>query len=180
MKNGVTYILWILSIAFILCTYSCGARKSAVNKSQEQTESSTVDNSSTTATIDTNVKTTTTVKVDDKNQTVTEETTIEPSDNTKESFVIEKDGSKVILNNVKKIVRKTTQNNNTQTQSFRSSEQVKKEATHEQKAIKAEQVSKKEIKSKETKKEATPWYYWLLLLVPFIFLFAVCKRYGIF
>lgn len=154
-----------LLIVFIMMCCSCGARKSQVNKSKEETKTEIKDNSTTEKQIDTNVKTETKITVDDKNETVTEEITYSPSNPEKESFVIEKDGVKVILNNANKTVKKTTQKNNTKSETFGNYELVQKEAVKEQKNKIQANTSKKENKSKEVKKEAVSWCEWLWLLV---------------
>lgn len=158
-------IFGALFVVFLLSMCSCGARKSSVEKSKEETKTEIKDNSVTEKQIDTNVKTETKITVDDKNETVTEETIYSPSNPEKESFVIEKDGTKVILNNANKTVKKTTQKNNTKSQTFGNSELVKKETVNEQKNTIQVNTSKKENKSKEVKKEAVSWYEWLWLLV---------------
>ncbi len=156
-----------LLIVFIMMCCSCGARKSQVNKSKEETKAEIKDNYTTEKQIDTNVKTETKITVDDKNETVTEETIYSPSNPEKESFVIEKDGTKVILNNANKTVKKTTQKNNTKSQTFGNSELVKNEAVKEQKRTIEVNTSKKENKSKEIDKKAfNP--LWLLLFVPIL------------
>jgi len=52
---------------------SCGARKVAKTETKKETHSSVADNSTIENKSETNVKTTTTVNVDDKNETVTED-----------------------------------------------------------------------------------------------------------
>lgn len=160
MKDKPTMIFYIYGLIIILLfsLCSCGSRKSAVNKSQEQTQTTVSDNSSTTTTQDTNVKTTTTVNVDDKNETVTEETTYEPKDPEKESFVIEKDGTKTVLNNAKKTVKKTTQKNNTKSEVKQHVNSDTKSNIKEQKDVKQVSVSKKGNSSKEVdKKQFNPF-----------------------
>lgn len=159
---------------------SCGARKSNVEKQKEETKTELKDNSVTEKQFESNIKTGTTVKVDDKNETVTEETIFEPADNSKESFVIEKDGTKTTLNNVKKTVKKTIQKNNTQTQKSGNSELVQKKAVKEQKAIERKEVSKKEIKTKQIERTAISWYWYLFLLTLIGIIYYLYKRYKIF
>jgi len=167
-----------LIFVFLLSMCSCGARKSTVDKSKEQTEINTTDNSTKESVTETNVKETTMVKVDDKNQTITEETTLEPADNTKESFVIEKDGTKTVLNNAKKTVRKTTKNNNTATIKESLIVENKKEAVNEQKEAERKEVSKKEIKSKQVdKKQFNPFVSIVIGLFGLLFLWCVYRFY---
>lgn len=166
-----------LLIVFLMMCCSCGARKSQVNKSKEETKTEIKDNSVTEKQIDTNVKTETKITVDDKNETVTEETTYSPSNPEKESFVIEKDGTKVILNNANKTVKKTTQKNNTKSQTFGNSELVQNETIKEQKNTIQVNTSKKENKSKEVDKNAfNPWQ--LLFFIPILLiLWFVYRKY---
>jgi len=172
-------IIGLLFYVILISMCSCGARKSTVDKSKEQTQISTTDNSKTESTTNTNVKETTTVKVDDKNQTVTEETILEPADNTKESFVIEKDGTKTVLNNTKKTVRKTTKNNNTVVSSNIEHATNKKEVVKEQKAIQHKESTKKEIKSKETDRKAIPWWYFVIGIVVIGIIYYGFKKFRI-
>jgi ABC-type Na+ efflux pump permease subunit len=158
---------------------SCGARRVNKQSTKEEIKTELVDNSTTEKQSETNVKTTTTVKVDDKNETVTEETVYEPSNNTKESFVIEKDGTKVILNNAKKIVRKTTKNNNTKTELVNNIDELKKEVQKEQKDIAQKTVSVKENSSKEIKKEPVPWYYFIIVLAVLGIIYWLLKKFRI-
>lgn len=147
-----------LAIALFALFSSCGARKVNKDQSKEETHSNITDNSTIEKRSDTNVKTTTTVNVDDKNETVTEETVYEPKDPAKESFVIEKDGTKTVLNNVKKTVKKTTQKNNTATSAIIAQVQNENKAVKEQKAIEHKEVSAKEVKAKEVdKKQFNPF-----------------------
>jgi ABC-type Na+ efflux pump permease subunit len=175
-KINVIYGCLVFVLLVSMC--SCGARKVNKQHAKEETKSEIVDNSVVEKQTDTNVKTTTIVKVDDKNETVTEETIMEPSDNTKESFVIEKDGTKVVLNNIKKTARKTTQKNNTQSQLSGNSEQVAKETVKEQKSVNNTITSKKENSVKNLDRKAIPWYYFVIgfsVLVLFFYFFG--KRY---
>lgn len=167
-----------LIFVFLLSMCSCGARKVNKSQSKEENTQTVTDNSTIEKQSETNVKTTTTVKVDDKNQTVTEETILEPADNTKESFVIEKDGTKVILNNSKKTVRKTTKSNNTATIKESLTVENKKEAFKEQKAVERKKVSKKETKSKQVdKKQFNPFVSIVIGLFGLIFLWFVYRFY---
>lgn len=160
-------IYGLLLFTFLVSMLSCGARKAHKESSKEETKTELTDNSTIEKQSETNVKTTTTVNVDDKNETITEETTISPEDNTKEAFIIEKDGTKVVLNNAKKTVKKTTQKNNTQTELIGNSEQLKKGTSKEQKAVKQLNTSKKEntVKNVE-RKQFNPWQ--LLLFIPIL------------
>lgn len=176
-------IIATLFLIFILSMCSCGTRKVSIDKSKEETKSETVENSVIEKQVDTNVKTTTETKTDDKNETVTQETIYEPSDNTKESFVIEKDGTKVILNNAKKIVRNTSQKNNTQYQTNQYVDSVKKENAKELKSIKQKYSSEKETKSKDIEKKAVNIMQWISIIVFIlcflIFIYVLIKQFKI-
>jgi len=112
----------ILLIVLTILLASCGVRKSNVDITKEEIKSTVIDKSVLEKKSDTNVKQSSTVKVDDKNQTIIEETTYQPEDPTKEAIVVDQDGKKIVLNNSKKTIKKTIQNNNTQTDSKVDSE----------------------------------------------------------
>lgn len=170
---------WLgIIIVMIMSMCSCGARKVVKTETKEETHSSVADNSIIENKSETNVKTTATVKVDDKNETVTEETVYEPSNNTKESFVIEKDGTKIILNNAKKIVRKKTQNNNTKTELVSKTDELKKEAVKEEKYIVQKTVSVKENSSKEIKKDQfNPVKSMIIVFIMLLVLYCIYRIY---
>jgi len=171
-------IIWFcLAYVLMVSTCSCSARKVQKSVSKEETKSTVTDNSKTELVIDTNVKTTTTEKTDDKNETVTEETEYAPQDASKESFVIEKDGTKVILNNVKKIVRKTTQKNNTVTASNTESQESKKKSITEQKSARQVLDSKKENSSKQIDKKAFSPFNLLWFLIPIGIIYVFYRIY---
>lgn len=153
MKNIFRLLVSLLVIALFALATSCGARKTNKSQSKEETHSNVTDNSKTEKKSETNVKTTTTVNVDDKNETVTEETIYEPKDPAKESFVIEKDGTKTVLNNAKKTVKRTTQKNNTKSETKQYVNSDIKSNIKEQKAIESKEVSTKEVKEKEVDKK---------------------------
>lgn len=172
-----TSLLWII---IFYCMCSCGARKVQKQQSKEETKTETVDNSVTEKQIDTNVKITTETKFDDKNETVTSEVVYEPADNSKESFVIEKDGTKVILNNAKKIVRNTAQKNNTISNTNQYVYSVQKEIEKEQKAINKKHEEKKENKSKQGERDQFSLYYLLWFVIPIGVIYYFYRRYKFF
>lgn len=184
MKTIIKVLLISLFFALIaLGLISCGAIHVKKEQSKEKIKSDIKDNSVTEKQIDTNVKTTIETKIDDKNETVTQETVYEPQDNTKESFVIEKDGSKVVLNNAKKIVRHTSQKNNIQTELVRKTDELKKDSQKESKAIEVKYEAKKESKAKEVEKEQfNPISYYIGFAIFIIILgiaYFVFKRFRI-
>lgn len=142
-----------LIFVFLVSMCSCGARKVNKSHTKEETKTELTDNSITEKKSETNVKTTITVNVDDKNENITEETIYEPEDPAKESFVIEKDGTKVVLNNVKKTVKKTTQKNNTAVISNTEVQEKQNITSKEQKAVINTNTTKKETKSKQVDKK---------------------------
>jgi cobalamin biosynthesis Mg chelatase CobN len=174
----INIIYGCLVFVFLVSMCSCGARKVNKSQSKEETYSTLTDNSTIEKKSETNVKTTTTVNVDDKNETVTEETIYEPKDPAKESFVIEKDGTKTVLGNVKKTIKKTTQKNNIVTASNVVADEVKKEAVKKQKAIESKEVSTKEVKAKEVdKKQFNPFVSICIVLFCLLVLWCIYRFY---
>jgi len=171
MKN----IILILTILMLLV--SCGARKSNVDITKEDSKSVVFDNSIIEKKTDANVKQTSTIKVDDKNQTIVEETTYQAEDPTKEAVVMDDNGKKIVLNNSKKTIKKTIQNNNIKTDSNINSEIKQNKAYNEQKDVKGTIESKTYKKQKETEKKAIPWYYWVLGLGIILFIIWLFKKY---
>lgn len=161
----------------LLSLTSCGARKSSVEIAKEENKSIIIDNSVLEKKSDTNVKQTSIVKVDDKNQTIVEETTYQAEDATKEAIIVDQDGKKIVLNNSKKTIKKTIQNNNTQTDSKVDSEIKQNKASNEQKDIEGTSESKTYKKQKDTDKKAIPWYYWVFGLGIIIFIIWLFKKY---
>jgi len=175
-KLNVIYGCLIFALLVSMC--SCGARKVQKESSKEEIKTEVVDNSVIEKQTDTNVKTTTTVKVDDRNETVTEETEYTPQDASKESFVIEKDGTKVILNNTKKIVRKTTQKNNTLSESKQHVNSDIKSNIKEQKEVKQSSASKKENNSKQIYKKAfSPAKSIIIVFIMILVLYVIYRIY---
>lgn len=161
----------ILSLVWLFL--SCGARHIKKYELKEETKTELTENSVAEKQTETNIKIETKLTVDDKNESVTTETTYSPEDPTKEAYIIEKDGTKVVLNNSKKIVKTETKKNNTQTEQFGKTEQLKKEYEKEQKTIEQANVSTKENSSKEVKKE--PFnvlnLFWLIIPIALIYIF---------
>lgn len=178
MKTIIKILLIGLFFALIaLGLISCGARQVKKEQSKEETKTETVDNSVIEKQVYTNVKTTFEIKVDDKNESVTTETTYSPEDPTKEAYVIEKDGTKVILNNSKKTVKTETKKNNTQSELVNKTDELKNEVIHEQKAVKQVTVSKKENNSKEIDKKAFSPFNLLWLLIPALIIYIFYRIY---
>ncbi len=106
----------LLSLLFLV--YSCGARKAEKTKTTEAAQTESKVEAVIAKTEDTNVKKTETTTVDDKNETTTKETTYEPIDNTKPASIVDSDGQKINLQNIKKTYRETTRKNNTKKDNF--------------------------------------------------------------
>ena len=171
-------IIGCIVFVILFAMFSCGARKVNKESSKEEIKTEAIDNSVIEKQSESNVKQTSTIKVDDKNETITEETITEPADNTKESFVIEKDGTKVILNNVKKIVRKTTQKNNVKTDKIENSEINQNSVSKEQKAVKHTNTSVKKENSKQVdKKQFNPLNLILISFGVLVLLYAIYRVY---
>ena len=178
MKNIFKILIASLIGAILaLLLVSCGARKVNREHSKEETKTEFVDNSITEKQSESNVKQTTTINVDDKNETITEETTYTPEDPTKEASIINSEGKKIILNNTKQITKKTTQKNNTKSELVRKTDELKKEAFKEQKSIKQANTSKKENSVKYIKKEAFNPFQLLYLLIPIFIIYWAWRKY---
>lgn len=165
----------ILSLVWLFL--SCGARKVNKQESKEETKTELTDNSVTEKQTETNIKTENKLTVDDKNETVTEETTYSPEDPTKEAYVIEKDGTKTVLSNAKKTVKKETKKNNTSVVKNNLTTETKKEDEKEKKAVKKVNVSTKENSSKEVKKEPFNVFNLLWLIIPIVLIYIFYRIY---
>lgn len=154
MKKILAILIFLVFIALCgLGLTSCGARHVEKERSKEEIKSEVVDNSVIEKKTDTNVKKTIETKTDDKNETVTEETTYTPEDPTKEAIIIEKDGTKTVLNNTKKTYTKTIKKNNTQSQTNKYVDSVRKDIEKEKKSIESKYEAKKESSAKEVDKK---------------------------
>ena len=174
-KLNIIYFFLCLVLIYSAC--SCGARKVNKSHSKEETKNEVTDNSKTESVTDTNVKTITTTTTDDKNESVTEETIYKPENSSKEAFIIEKDGTKTVLNNSTKTVRKVTNKNNTNTQTAYNTAEVKKEAVKEQKAINNTITSKKENSSKAIEKKQFNPFELLWLIIPLLIIYWAYRKY---
>ncbi len=167
MKLIFKILITFLLISAIWLCFSCGARKVNKDKYEEKTKIETIINSESKKESENNVKVTETFKTDDKTQTVIKETTYEPQDNSKESSITESDGKKTILNNTKKTVKETIQNNNiVSNKALNSVSQTKEKAEEKKGEVKTEEKSvKKEIKNIEQK--AFNWFslWWLYAII---------------
>lgn len=173
-KILITFLL--ASTIWLLCI-SCGARHVQKQSSKEETKTESVSAENAHTQTESNVKTETSIKVDDKNETVTEETTYKPEDPTKESFIIEKDGTKVILNNTTKTYKKTIQKNNTAVSSNTERTENKNIDSKQQKDVKQVNTYKKENSSKQVEKEAFNWFNMLWFLIPITIIYIFYRKY---
>lgn len=178
MKTIIKILLLGLFFALIgLGLISCGARHVQKSESKEETKAETVDNSVIEKQVDTNVKTTVETKVDDKNETVTEETTYTPEDPTKEASIIEKDGTKTVLNNTKKTFTKTTKKNNTQNSVVKHNLTTEKKTEKENKNASLINEGNKVISKKEVdKKQFNPITLCIGILFIIVIIVFVLKR----
>lgn len=155
---------------------SCGARNVKKEASKEEIKSELNDHSVTEKQAESNIKTTTTTKVDDKDESITSEETFEPVDPTKEASIIDSNGKKTILNNSKKKVKTETKKNNTATSKEILQVETKKEAIKEQKSVKHINASKKENTSKEVVKKQFNWLsLWPIYLILAVVLYFFRK-----
>ncbi len=171
-------VVSIVSAFLALMLFSCGARKVSKESSKEDIKNEVIDNSVIEKQSESNIKETTTVKTDDKNEIIIEETTYEPKDPSKESFFIEKDGSKTVLNNLKKTTKKTTQKNNTKSQLENNVSESKKEGFKEQKAVKHINESKKENSVKAIDKKQFNPFQLLWLIIPLLIIYIAYRKYN--
>lgn len=168
-------ILTILSLIW-LCL-SCGSRKVNKEHSKEEIKTEVVDNSVIEKQSESNIKQTTNIKVDDKNEIVSKEDTFEPIDPTKEASIIDENGKKTILNNSKKTSKSTTQKNNTSVSANVALTETKKQAVKEQKAVKQVNTSKSENNSKAIDKKQFNPLELLWLIVPLLIIYWVYRKY---
>jgi len=168
-------ILTVLSLIW-LCL-SCGSRKVNKEHSKEEIKTEVVDNSVIEKQSESNIKQTTTLKVDDKNEIISKEDTFEPIDPTKEASIIDENGKKTILNNSKKTSKSTTQKNNTSVSSKLEHTETKKEAVKEQKAVKQVNTSKIENSSKGIDKKPFNPFELLWLIIPLLIIYWVYREY---
>lgn len=138
-------------LCIALC--SCGARKTDVSKT-EITDKTVVE---------TNIKKTETVAVNDRDQTTTTEEVIEPIDATKEAVYVDKTGTKQILHNVKKRSVTTVKNNNTVTE---------RKADEAVKVVEKKAVTQK-TKEKHIDKQQFNPFMLIWLIVPLIGIFII-------
>ena len=173
MRNFILFLMFTT----IMSLTSCGARKVDKQVLNEETETKIVDNSVSEKESESNVKTTILTKVDDKNETVTEETIYQPEDPTKEAIITDENGKKTILNNSKKTIKKITQKNNIKSESKSDSQIIEKEAIKDEKDIKASSHTDTVKKSSKTDRDADSMWNWLWLLIPVGIIIWLFRKY---
>lgn len=171
-------VIVILIFSFFLA--SCGAKKTdKTTKSEvlkmERTDKSQSEQSEQSETnIDTNVKKSETITVNNQDQTTVVEETVEPVDNTKPSSYIDTNGKKQELHNAKKTTKTTVKKNNSNTNSNSNTEASQKtdikasKKSNSNANIKVKAAAKKiEADIHVDKKAWSLWSLsWLLVLVP--------------
>lgn len=170
---GIGLMLLVYMSLIALGLMSCGARKTDRQSVKEEIKTENTDNSTLEKNVDSNVKENVVIKIDNKNNTITEEVTYEPKDPTKEAFIVDPDGKKTVLNNSKKTTKKTTKNNNTQSEIKSDSEIKKKEAVKEKKAIKASSNTNSQIKHETTDRSAVSSWYLIGFVIAIIFIIVI-------
>jgi len=175
MKNIIIQIVLFFGLSLAI---SCNARKSETNKKEEATKtdiavnSDNSSNSSLDIKEDSNIKKTEVSKVDQQNQSESDELTVEPIDNTKPSVYTDPAGKKHILENAKMTNKKNKQETKTNSSNSSNSEEFHKaelKYQNEQKSKLAAKIkAEKELaeKNKKAEKEAFSSWNFLLLLFP--------------
>lgn len=174
-------LLWVFAIVAGLILNSCSARKSEKSKSTEESKSVVKENVTTDkkealkTNEESNIKKTSTTKIDNKNKTVVEENAIEPINPDKPANYVDPDGKKHVLNNAKIKNTKTTTQNNIKTEAKKDLEIFRKaELAYQNKlkqkleSIKKEQQKKLELDKISERKGFN--FLWLLLLMPLVFI----------
>lgn len=173
--------LWVIAVILGFAMNSCSARKAEKSKTIETSKSVVTENVTTDkkeelkAIEDSNIKETSTTKIDDKNNTVVEENVIEPINPDKPADYVDPSGKKHTLNNTKIKTTKTTTKNDTKTESKKDVETVNKKELQYQKELKQKQELENELEQKKLALDKISErkgfnFLWLLLLIPLIFI----------
>lgn len=169
-------ILLFLLLALIT---SCGSARMVDTKKEEvkvnieiKTDSIKKTTSEKNKVESSNIKTESTIKKDDRDEVVIKETTYEPSDNSKPSIIIDEDGKRTTLENVKKTTKETTQKKNTKTENVSKKDEVVNITTKEKEngessvSVISKDNTTKDSKSKQSETEPFNMLKLLWLLVP--------------
>jgi ABC-type transport system involved in multi-copper enzyme maturation permease subunit len=175
MKNRLNKMLFGFFIIIIIT--GCSARKTQTNVLKEESNIVNTDNSVLDKKSENNVKKTSVLNIDDKNEIVSKEEIYEPIDPLKEASVTDSNGNKTILNNSKKTTKTVNQRNNIQTKLNTKSDVVENKASKEQKKVNNTYMSKIDNKSKLTDKKAFNWFNLLFLILPLALLYYLFKKY---
>ena len=176
MKKIFSLLLFCLALALAMLCNSCGAVKKDKTKTEEVTKTENSNNSVVEKKEESNEKITENTIIDDKNETVIEETNYEPIDNTKPATIIDADGKETKLNNSKKTTRKTTKKNNTKTDNSKKSDEFHKSELSEQSESKGKSEGKKA--GLAVKRESEAWSIWnlLWLIIPIGIVYLAWKN----
>ena len=176
MKKIFTILLVCLALAFLMLFASCGASKSDKTKTVEETKTEASNKSTVDAADESNVKKTQNTIIDDKNETITEETILEPMDPSKPASITEANGDKIDLNNSKKIWKRIRQKNNTKTDVAKASDESHKSKIQAKSESNNKATVKKAALAVHREKEA--WSVWnlLWLLIPAAVIWWVWKN----
>lgn len=175
------FLIKAIFILVLIMLVSCSARKAEKSKTTETSKSVITENVTTDkkeelkAIEDSNIKETSTTKIDDKNNTVVEENVIEPINPDKPADYVDPSGKKHTLNNTKIKTTKTTTKNDTKTESKKDVETVNKKELQYQKELKQKQELENELQQKKLALDKISErkgfnFLWLLLLIPLIFI----------
>lgn len=164
-------------ISLVWLFLSCGVRKLNKESSKEENKTESVSAENAHTQTQSNVKTETSIKVDDKNESVTTETIYKPEDPTKEAYIIEKDGTKTVLSNSSKTVKTETKKNNTQTNTEEKKEEAKQANYKEQNNVLVVEQTKKESKKKETENSRIPVWYWIIGIIILVIIYISYRIY---
>lgn len=167
----------LIGAILALFLISCGSRKVQKSESKEEIKIESFDNSIIEKQSESNIKQTSTIKVDNKDKSITSEETFEPIDPTKEASIIDSNGKKTILNNSKKTTKTEAKKNNTETIKESLTVKNEKQAVKEQKVVKQVNTSKKENSSKEVEKEPFNPFQLLYFIIPLLIIYIAYRKY---
>lgn len=177
MKNQkINHILlWAIAIVLGLVMNSCSAKRTAKTETSEEIKTEIVTENNIKKAEELNVKKTENTIVDDKNETITKETTYEPIDPYKPASIIDGDGRKTDLNNSKKTTRETTKKNNTKTGVAKASNENNKSELSDQSKSASKTEAEKANKAINVDRKAFNPLNLLWFLVPLGICFFLYK-----
>lgn len=175
-ENLKAILFWVFVITISILTNSCGSRKAEKNRSTEETktEAATKNDIAKKEESSSNVDQKTTVVEKEKVREI--ETTYKPIDATKEATVTTPEGKKHILNNAKVVIKETTQDKETKTDTSINSETTNKSELKEESESNNKAAAKKAseailIDRKETNPLNLLWW-----LIPIFIIIFVLKN----